>query len=119
MISALKILMIFDDFKVSSTIEKRFPSSSCAFLDFLFRLFPTQEMIPPITGKTNRENKVRLGESANSVIREAVIIKGALITSTKLPIIEFSILPMSFEILLIMSPFLCSVKKETGNFRNF
>ena len=75
-------------------------------------------MIPPITGKTNNENKVKLGESAKSIINEPIIIKGALIISTKLPIIEFSTFPTSLEILLVKSPFLCSVKNETGNFKN-
>ena len=117
-LSALKILMTLEDFNVSSTKENKFPNSSCAAVACLFKLFPTQAMIKPITGKTKRENKVNWGERINSVIKDAMIIKGAFRTSTKLPMIPPSTAPISLEILDIMSPFLCSVKKETGNFKN-
>ena len=117
-LSALKILIILEDFNVSSTKENKLPNSSWAFIECFFKLFPTQEIIPPMIGKINKENSVNLGESANKVISEETIINGALITSTKLPIIEFSTFPTSLEILLIISPFLCSVKKDTGNFKN-
>ena len=117
-LSALNILMTFEDFKVSSTKENKFPSSSCAAVACLFKLFPTQPINKPINGKTKRENNVNCGERKNSVIKEAMIIKGEFSTSTKLPIIPFSTPPMSLEIRDIISPFLCSVKKDTGNFKN-
>ena len=117
-LSALKILMTLEDFKVSSTNEKRFPSSSCAAVACLFRLFPTQAIKPPMRGNTSRENNVRLGERINSVISDEIIMKGELITSTRLPIIPLSTPPISLEIRLIISPLRFSVKKETGSFRN-
>ena len=110
--------MTLEDFRVSSTNENKFPNSSCAPVACLFKLFPTQAMIAPITGKTSSENKVSCGERINSVISEVIIMKGALMTSTKLPIIPPSTAPISFEIRDIISPFLFSVKKETGSFRN-
>ena len=110
--------MTFDDLSVSSTKEKRLPSSSWAAVAFFFKLFPTNEIIQPMMGKTKREKRVNLGERINKVTNEEMIIKGELSISTKLPIIPPSTAPISLEILDIISPLRCSVKNDTGSLRN-
>ena len=76
-------------------------------------------MIVPITGSTIRVNNVSTGLTKNSVTKVLISIKGALNNSTKLPKILPSTSPTSLDIRDIISPFLCSVKKETGRLRIF
>ena len=111
--------MTLEAFRVSSMIENKFPNSSCAYPACFFRLFPIHEISPPIIGNTTRENRVSFALSIKRVINENIIIKGALIISTKTPIIPPSTDAISLDIRDIKSPFFCSVKNETGSFRNF
>ena len=60
-LSALKILITFADFRVSSTIEKIFPISVWASWACFFRLFPISAIRVPITGKTNKVKNVSSG----------------------------------------------------------
>ncbi|MNL45177.1 hypothetical protein D3C87_1678010 [compost metagenome] len=68
----------------------------------------------PITGKTKRENNVSSELNQKRLIKVLININGALINSTKLPKIFPSTSPTSFDIRDIISPFLLSVKNETG-----
>ena len=91
------------------------PHFICALLVCFFKLLPILPTTNPANGSNTKTNKVSLTLIANKTTMIPMIFNGSLIIPSNAPIMEFSNSAISFEDLLNISPFLCSVKYPIGN----
>ena len=106
--SEVKLLIIFNPFRVSSTRDKNSPCSFWTLLDFLFNDFPMNEIIKPEIGikiKTKSASLLLIRIIDASV---KIIISGSFTINSKIPKNDVCSSITSEEILDKTSPFFFS-----------